>query len=162
MIIGRPGSGKTEFSIKLGKLTDRPIIHLDSLYWKPDWVKAYTSEEFRNKVSELAADDEWIIDGDFRSSIGVRLERADTVVFFDFPVWVALLGAYRRWIFGGSNRIDKHPGMRERVSLSLLNAIIFYNSKRIYDLISKSRAKHIFILKNRSDAEKALDKIAAT
>lgn len=162
MIIGKPGSGKTIFAHKLGKLTSREVIHLDKYYWKSGWVKAYdSSDQFREKVREFTLKEDWILDGDFKNSIDVRLERADTVVFFDFPVWRSLVGVYSRWFFGGNNFIDKYPGMREPVSFELIKMIIFYPSKTILQKLKNTQHKKIFIIHNRKDSEDALQKIVA-
>ena len=159
MIIGRPGSGKTVFSEKLEKLTGRKVTHLDKYYWKPDWVKAHTSEGFKEKVSELAAGDEWIIDGDFRSSIDVRLDKADAVVFFDFPAWKSVYGVYKRRFFGDKDIVNVHPGMIDRVSLKLLQAIVSYDTKRVYKMLSETKGKKIFIIKSREEGRKVLDEV---
>ena len=160
MIVGRPGSGKTVFADRLGTLTGREVTHLDKHYWKPGWIKAYSSsEEFREKVRELISQDEWILDGNFTKSIDLRLERADTVIFFNFPIWMCLLGVYKRWFFGGSNPIDKHPGMRERVSLGLLKMILFYPTKLVLNKLKNSTGKKIYIIKNRKEAVTALKEI---
>ncbi len=161
MIIGKPGSGKTVFADTLGKMTAREVTHLDKHYWKPGWVKAYgSSAEFKEKVRELISKDEWIIDGNFKNSIDIRLERADTVVFFNFSVWKSLLGAYKRWFFGGDHPIDKHPGMRERVSFELLKMMLFYPTKAILERIRNTTRKKIFIVKNRQEAEDVLQEIS--
>ncbi len=163
MIIGKPGSGKTVFADRLGKISGREVIHLDKHYWKSGWVKAYaSSEQFREKVRELISGNEWVLDGNFKNSIDIRLERADTVVFFDFPVWRSIFGAYKRWFFGVDNPIDKHPGMRERVSLELLKMMIFYPSRTVTQKLNDTQGKKIIIVKNRKDAEDALQEIVSS
>lgn len=162
MVIGRPGSGKTHFSNRLGELTGRKVIHLDKYYWKPGWVKAYPSSEvFRERVRELASGSEWIIDGNFAKSIDVRLKNADTVVFFDFPAWRAVLGAYKRWFLGGNNFVDKHPGMRERVSFKLLQMMLFYKTTEVYKMLNAEKGKKVYVVKNREDSEQTLREISS-
>lgn len=161
MIIGKPGSGKTFFAHRLGKETGREVIHLDKHYWKVGWIRAFdSSEKFKDKVQELISGDEWILDGNFKNSIDIRLELADTVVFFDFPVWKSLVGVYKRWLFGGNNPVDLHPDMRERVSFELLKMILFYPTKSILQKLKNFDGKKIFIVKSRTDAEKAFHEIA--
>ena len=37
LVIGSGGAGKSTFSRSLGELTGIEVIHLDKLYWHPDW-----------------------------------------------------------------------------------------------------------------------------
>ena len=36
LVIGCPGSGKSYFSKRLGKILGLPVVHMDNLYWKKD------------------------------------------------------------------------------------------------------------------------------
>lgn len=38
MIIGRPGSGKSTFSVMLQKSLNIPLFHLDKYFFIADWV----------------------------------------------------------------------------------------------------------------------------
>ncbi|CAI8782067.1 hypothetical protein EMIT0P12_10949 [Pseudomonas sp. IT-P12] len=46
----------------MGKHLDLPVVHLDILYWKPDWV-APDAEQFRLSVSEAIATNAWMCEG---------------------------------------------------------------------------------------------------
>ena len=39
LIIGNGGSGKSTFAKKLHKKLNLELIHLDNLFWKPNWVQ---------------------------------------------------------------------------------------------------------------------------
>jgi hypothetical protein len=43
VVIGSGGSGKSMFSQELGEITGLPVIHLDKLFWRPNWTR--TPEE---------------------------------------------------------------------------------------------------------------------
>jgi len=60
-ILGPPGSGKSYLAKELGKKLSIPIVHFDMHLWKPDWVKA-DSTEFRTNVMR-AMGEKWITDG---------------------------------------------------------------------------------------------------
>ena len=85
-IIGLPGSGKSTFANKLGNKLGRSVTHLDKEFWTSQWEKRYaTLEDWKNFQQTLVKNDQWIIDGNYSSGIDIRLARADTVIFFDFP-----------------------------------------------------------------------------
>ena len=44
LIIGSGGAGKSTLALKLSEITEIPVIHLDSYFWKPNWVKTPTAE----------------------------------------------------------------------------------------------------------------------
>ena len=37
IIIGCGGAGKSTLARKLGEVLDLPVVHLDQLFWKPNW-----------------------------------------------------------------------------------------------------------------------------
>jgi adenylate kinase family enzyme len=84
VVFGSGGAGKTTFSRRLGALLDLPVTHLDRLFWQPGWVSA-PLEEFQTAQLEVVAGDRWIIDGNFSSTMHLRLPRADTVILLDYP-----------------------------------------------------------------------------
>jgi hypothetical protein len=61
-----------------------PLIILDREFWRPGWVEK-PRNEWRAKVIELVARDAWIMEGNYGSSLDLRLPRADTVIWFDYP-----------------------------------------------------------------------------
>ena len=66
------------------------MIHLDVHYWKPGWVKP-SNDEWWEEQRLLLAGEAWIVDGNYRETLELRLERADTVVFLDTP-WSVCAG----------------------------------------------------------------------
>lgn len=86
VVTGLAGSGKSTFSLALAAQTGLPVIHLDLEFWKPGWV-APPESEWREKQSGVLAGDKWIADGNYRETLDLRLERADTVVVLDMPWW---------------------------------------------------------------------------
>ncbi|CAN5425511.1 hypothetical protein BH10ACI2_BH10ACI2_22620 [soil metagenome] len=49
IVIGSGGAGKSTFSRLLGAKLGLPVVHLDQLYWRPDWVKT-PAEEWETTV----------------------------------------------------------------------------------------------------------------
>jgi adenylate kinase family enzyme len=91
------GSGKSTFSRTLSAETGLPVIHLDVHFWQPGWVEP-SEDKWRELQRGLLASDEWIIDGNYHATLGLRLERAETVVFLDTPWWVCAGRAFVRGI----------------------------------------------------------------
>jgi len=94
-IIGCSGSGKSTLARRMGELLSLSVIHLDQHFWQPGW-QATPKELWREKVKELVSGERWIVDGNYRSSMDLRLPRSDTIVFLDYPTWRCVLRVYKR------------------------------------------------------------------
>jgi len=40
LVLGAGGAGKSRLSREMAEILDLPIIHLDTHYWKPEWVES--------------------------------------------------------------------------------------------------------------------------
>ena len=113
IVIGSCGSGKTTFSLQLGYITGIPVIHLDKEYWQPGWVEPI-QDEWIKKLNELMSKDKWILDGNFKSSLELRLQQADTVIFLDFKRHLCLYRVGKRFL---KNFNKSRPDMPEGMGL---------------------------------------------
>lgn len=95
IVIGCPGAGKSTFSRKLSAKTGLPIHYLDMIWHLPDRT-TLSRDEFIIRLNEIMAEKEWIIDGNYLHTLPLRLERCDTVFFFDLPTNICLSGATER------------------------------------------------------------------
>jgi adenylate kinase family enzyme len=96
-IIGCGGSGKSHLARSLGTSLGIIAIHLDGLYYDQYW-KPLEGERFAALQRELVAAPRWIIDGNYASSLPIRLQPADVVIFLDLPGWTCLRGIVQRRI----------------------------------------------------------------
>lgn len=80
MIIGCPGAGKSTFGRELAKITGLPLYHLDLIWHRADRTTV-SREEFDMRLSEIMKQEKWIIDGNYKRTLPVRLKEADTVFF---------------------------------------------------------------------------------
>jgi adenylate kinase family enzyme len=89
VIIGCGGSGKSYVALKLDSLLNLPVTHMDAVYFDNQW-NPLPMERLEAVQRELVAAPRWVIDGNYNSTIRVRLGAADTVVFMDLPTHVCL------------------------------------------------------------------------
>lgn len=152
IVIGCPGSGKTTFAEKLHKKTGLPLYYLDAIWHKPDRTHI-SRDEFDDRIGEILALDEWIIDGNYSRTIERRLAACDTVFLFDLPTEVCLEGATDRL---GKGRYDM-PWISTELDPKFKNEIIEFRERKlpeIYNLIEKyGQNKKIVIFKLRKETD---------
>ncbi|MDX2202795.1 MAG: topology modulation protein [Hyphomicrobiaceae bacterium] len=157
LVIGISGAGKSTLSRALAARTGLPLIHLDKEYWRPGWTMTPRAE-WRPKVVELATRERWIMDGNFDSSLDLRLPRADTLIWFDYPTLRCLWRAMKRVAKSyGRVRPDLAPGCPERIDVDFLRYIWRFNRvqrPRLLAQIAKHGA-HLAPIVIRRDAEAA-------
>ena len=154
MIIGCPGSGKSTFARALAAKTGLPLYYLDMMYWNPDRTTK-PKEEFRAALRETVALPEWIIDGNYGSTLEVRMEACNTVIFLDYPVQVCIAGVEER---RGKPRPDM-PWVETEPDLEFIEFIKKYNEEsrpKVIELLEKYKEKNIIIFKSRAEADEYL------
>lgn len=62
VILGNAGSGKSTLARAIGERLGLPVVHLDTLFWEPNWVET-DAEQFRTRVREAVASDTWVCEG---------------------------------------------------------------------------------------------------
>lgn len=128
-IIGSGGSGKSTLAKQLGDILNLPVYHLDFYYWKPNWVPTVETE-WTNFVEILTKNEEWIIDGNYRRTMDIRLREADTIIFLDYSTRLSLYRAVKRRIqYNGSTRPDMGYGCNEKIDYEFVKWI--WNFRRI-------------------------------
>ena len=126
LVLGCSGAGKSTLSRRLGRIHGLPVIHLDAHFWRPGWVEP-PLDEWRAVCADLAAGDRWVLDGNYGSSLDLRLPRAELIVFPDLNRWVCLWRAISRYVKNrGRVREDIAPGCPERIDRQHLRYIWDY------------------------------------
>lgn len=106
VIVGVSASGKSTFARKLSEKAELPLFLTDSVMWNPGW-QYIGDEETVRKLREIAAKEEWIIEGYISKEVRTFLfDRADTIIYLDYPPMVATLRYLKRWI---KHRKDPRP-----------------------------------------------------
>ena len=153
MVIGCPGSGKSTFSRALHEITGLPVCHLDMLFWTADRT-IVEQDVFHERLSEVIAKDGWIIDGNYGSTMELRMQSCDTVFFLDYPLDVCMKGITER---RGKERPDI-PWIEpvEDVDEEFIEFVKNYNSENrpaVLALLEKYADREIFIFKSRDEAD---------
>ena len=156
IVIGCPGSGKTTFAEKLHEKTGLPLYYLDAIWHKPDRTHI-SREDFDDRIREIFAEDEWIIDGNYSRTIEMRLKECDTVFLFDLPAEVCLQGATERL---GKGRYDM-PWIDTEIDPEFKSEIEHFSIDvlpEIYNLLEKhGQNKKIVVFKTRDEADKYIE-----
>ena len=158
IVIGCPGSGKSTLSKKLHKITQIPLYHLDLMFWNRDKTNV-GREVLVEKTKAIFKNDSWIIDGNYGSTMELRMQKCDTVIFLDYDVNVCLDGIKSRQ---GKFRSDMPWISSNEDETEFIEFIKNYNADsrpKVLGLLEKYKEKNIVILKNRLQAEEFLTKI---
>lgn len=126
-ILGHSGSGKSTLARKLGEKYGLPVLHLDSIQFRPGWVET-TREEKREKLTAFldANPGGWVIDGNYLKICAERrFDEADRILYLDFPRRICLFRVLRRWqMYRGVTRPDMGAGCEEKVDLEFLRWVL--------------------------------------
>ncbi|MGC2238181.1 MAG: DNA topology modulation protein [Pyrinomonadaceae bacterium] len=163
LIIGSGGAGKSTFARRLGEKTGLEVIHLDQLYWQPNWVEP-DKVEWKKTVENLLKGDSWIIDGNYSGSMEMRFAACDTVVFLDFPRTTCVRRALKRSVLSyGKTRSDMGEECPEKFDLEFIKWIWNYPTRtkpKVEALLKQfRREKTIIRLKTNREVESFLSKI---
>jgi adenylate kinase family enzyme len=128
LIIGPCGSGKSTLARELAPRMGLPLVHMDQLGWQAGWIET-DKAELNARLAEVVAGERWLIEGNYGSTLGPRLERADTVIYLDFPVPLCLCRLTKRIItHRGHARPDMPEGCPERFDAAFLWYVMRWNS----------------------------------
>lgn len=158
IVIGCPGSGKSTFSKALHDATGLPLYHLDMMNWNADGtnVPKYT---FMDRLHQVLEKESWIIDGNYGSTMELRMQFCDTVFFLDYPLDICIDGIKSR---KGKERTDIPCTTLEDEDNEFMEFINNYNSASrptVMELLHKYSHKRIIIFEDRNEANEFLSKI---
>ncbi len=151
MIIGGSGSGKSTLARQVGAITQLPVVHIDQMYWLPNWVLR-DGADMRAMIDAATAKDAWVFEGNHSKSFTGRADRADMIVFLDLPRHVRLWRVLYRFVTHiGQTRSDMGAGCNERLEFDFILNFVWRYHKRgrkapvrlIHDYRDKTRIEHL-------------------
>lgn len=154
LVIGCPGSGKSYFSHLLHECTGLPLFHLDNLFWEKDGTSA-REDIFQERLENVLKNSEWIIDGNYNSSMDKRMRECDTIFFLDFSADVCLQGIEERQ---GTVRSDL-PWVEEESDEAFLSFVRNFETESrpaVISLLWKYSWKEIHVFINRDEEAECL------
>jgi len=112
-VVGVSGAGKSTLGQELAGHLAVPYVELDAIFHQPEWTPL-PEEQFRHRVTAIAARDGWVIDGNYRAVLPLVWERADTVVWLDPPRRTVMRRIIWRSVRRVAGRVELWNGNRER------------------------------------------------
>lgn len=152
-IIGHSSSGKSTFAKRLAQITMAPVLHIDKIFFAPNWVER-DGVIVEQEIRDFMRQDSWIIDGFYRRLATERFDEADQLFIFDFNRFKCLYGAIvRRLKYHNQNRDSVCDGCKERLNPGFVWWILFEGrnkaSRLKFKYMKETYKDKAIIFKNR-------------
>jgi len=165
IIVGSGGSGKSWLSKQIATITGYPLYHLDNEFWKPNWVMT-PHEEKVLQLKKIISGRQWIIDGNYDSTMEMRFASTDLIIFLDINRLVCAVSAAKRH---GKKRSDlpnylDEPTIFSKDFIEFIKWIWTYpksGRKTVMALYKKYQDKPFLHIKTRREVIKFVKKWSA-
>ncbi|HLY90332.1 MAG TPA: hypothetical protein VKQ27_15225, partial [Acetobacteraceae bacterium] len=116
VITGTSGAGKTTLARTIAARLALPHIELDAINWQAGWrdLVRYDPPEFIRRVTEAAAAEEWVADGNYGLVRDVLWRRATHMVWLDYQRPVIMRRVIVRSLSRVVMRTELWPGTGNR------------------------------------------------
>ena len=165
IIIGCPGAGKSTFTRQINEFLNYPVIHLDKIYYTCG-KEHITREELIRKVKDFASkNSNWIIDGNYLSTLKMRVELADTIILLNIPSEICLKNARDRekeYLENGANREDMAKDFDGKMSAEFITFIENFEENtlpRIKKILSEYPEKNIKIINSYDELDVFVERL---
>lgn len=95
LVAGVSGSGKSTLARSLAALLGIGYTELDSLFHGPNWEPR---AEFANDVENLTQEPTWVSEWQYSAVRRLLAQRADTLIWLDYPMPVSMVRLIRRTV----------------------------------------------------------------
>lgn len=166
IIIGNCGSGKSTLAKQITTQLDYPLLQLDSL-WHQTNYSADAKKWFIQKQINFMQQNNWIIEGNYQSTMNLRLRQADTIIWLKINKFRAIWRIIKRSILFRINNKTR-PEMPNQFSehfdyeyWKFLKFVLSYDEKKVFELIKANRTNQsdLVIVKKQADKEKIVNLI---
>ena len=163
VIVGATGSGKSTLAASLAARLNLAHVELDALHWEANWTMAELAT-FRGRAECNVAQDRWVIDGNYPKVRDLVWDRAEVLVWLDFPFPLTFGRLLCRTIWRIGARLELWNGNRENFATQFLsrNSILLWaaQSRSLFratypTLIASQRFTHLAVVRLRSPRETA-------
>ncbi len=157
-VIGLPGSGKSTFALRLGKILNIPVHHLDKHMF--DGRTKRNKQEFLLIKQALVNEESWIIEGCSLSTLEMRFARADMIIYFHLPRWLCIWRVFKR-LFTFDKKIAD-TGCLNGINWTLIKYIWnFDRDKResIEELRKRYPNVEFLVFRHSQEPDKYLEKV---
>ena len=153
LVLGFSGSGKSTLARNLSIHYNLPLIHIDSIHFLPNWIIRDKNDRDNLLKEFIDSNDDWIIDGNYTSSVPERFDLADMIIFLDYNRFTCYRNARRRYKENkNKTRCDMAEGCSEKFDFEF-KKWVFYKGrtkqKRQKLLNITKKCKNHYIFKNR-------------
>jgi adenylate kinase family enzyme len=140
VVIGIGGSGKTTLAKHIAAQQGLRHIELDALYWLPNW-QIRDVLEFRALVAAAVAQEQWVADGNYRVVRDLVWNRATTVIWLNYPLWLVMGRLLRRTLRRIRTQEALFSGNRETFQKSFLSrdSLLWYVLTHYYPTTANYR-----------------------
>ncbi|MEN3213974.1 AAA family ATPase [Methylorubrum populi] len=122
VVLGNAGSGKSTLARTLGKELGYPVIHLDKLFWGPNWTKK-DKNNFRTAVRDGISQSSWICEGNYhKQTFDIRLPLADLIIWLNTHRLICVRRVATRSLLN-KPREDLPSGCAERIDGAFIDFI---------------------------------------
>ncbi|MEA2535424.1 MAG: hypothetical protein QOJ93_3235 [Actinomycetota bacterium] len=146
------------------RLLNLPVTPQDAVYFDDHW-NPLPMERFEAVQRELVAGPRWVIDGNYNSTVQLRLEAADTVVFMDLPTHVCFWGILSRQLRHGRGQNDQN-GVYNRITREVLRYVLGYRRKMRPRVLAKidqhASGARVIALTSRRETRHFLRQLASS
>lgn len=159
-IIGGSGSGKSTLANILSESMKIPVIHLDAINYKPNWIQVDKVE--RDKIiSGKSNEDKWIIDGNYNKTLKERLIKSDLIIWLDYSSYTQIKGVVKRIAQNYNKERSEIPGCKERINLKFIKYVATYNKVKrpeMLEILKDIPEDKLLIFKKQKDLNNWLKK----
>ncbi|HVO96344.1 MAG TPA: hypothetical protein VMT22_26030 [Terriglobales bacterium] len=99
-VFGNAGGGKSTRSKRLSEITGLPLYVLDKIKYRSGGIEVL-QEGYKRTHEKILLTDRWIIDGfGCMETLWQRLDKADSLIFMDMPLYLHFWWVSKRLITG--------------------------------------------------------------